>query len=613
MNQGDFQMRQWMNGLGFRGAACVVVMGWSATSHADLAAVMDQASAGADMVIAVPSMSKLNEAIAELNAKLGIQQPEMEDALASFKQEMGVSEGIDDNGPMLMVIQDLATPMQEDSEPDALILMLVTDYATFVKSINGTPDGVTEVQLQSDTGFAKQLGNFAVLGETKESVEAYAAGEQGAAMLKTIGSYGQSYGSSSLISVYFNLADLAPAFNAQIEEGIAQMKAELENSDVEQTFDTEKMATAYASLGKTFVNGTQAVLFTMDSTEAGAGFAMGAGLKEGSDLAGYFTGKSSDGSVLARLPDQSYLYASGIDLAGINIDPLIDMAGEVMEAMSEGPMAGMMAQSKQTLDMMKQVQRFGQVWYAPNAADPMAMMSGGFMSFLNVYEDETGQDGNAMRDQWQKSMEAMGQVAVPLDEAEEAAQMTMDVTYQPSAMQVEGVRVDQYQINMQLPPEMMQGNPMAMMMMNGYGGYVAATDDAVMMTTGGTDPKLITDGLKAIGKNDGLGSAAKLNDLRANQLPEALFAEGYLSIAGVADMANPMLQMFGGMPPVQVPADLSPIAMGLGQQDGSLGGRFFIPMDVMLFVKTTAEQFVPAGMGGGNMGDGGNGAPPAPF
>ena len=76
-----------------------------------------------------------------------------------------------------------------------------------------------------------------------------------------------------------------------------------------------------------------------------------------------------------------------------------------------------------------------------------------------------------------------------------------------------------------------------------------------------------------------------------------------------------MAAMFG-MPAVQAPADLPPVAAGLGIQGNSSAARLYVPNETTKFIIDTIKD-VQAQMMGGMGGPGGppqgGGAPPPPF
>ncbi|NJO87145.1 MAG: hypothetical protein HC821_03840 [Lewinella sp.] len=172
-------------------------------------------------------------------------------------------------------------------------------------------------------------------------------------------------------------------------------------------------------------------------------------------------------------------------------------------------------------------------------------------------------------------------------------------SYTDNALQIEGVNVDQFAWQMQMPPAAMENNPALpfMMMLGAMGqtGYVAQSGNFIVSTTT-TDTAILGSSLKMLGSSDGLGSEKLIAEARRNALPENAMMEGYFNLAGLATLANSFIPMMG-MPPIQTPADLPPVAMGVSLKDSAVLAQLHVPMAVMTFVRDTTMQ-MQGGMGG---------------
>ncbi len=591
-------------------------------AEAPLTAVLDQAAAGAEVVVVVPSMSRLSQKIATFGSDTGLdaQAPDLNDALGAFKRQMGFIEGVDDDGAMLVVIGGLSesiNAMLDDNdrqaEPTVSLLVPVSDYAAFVQQLGGTPaPGAGEADAQAtaitfnhNSGFARKLGGYAVLGDSVEAVQAYAPAEQGRAMTADLGQLVSRYltGGDALILV--DVAALAPSLTAALDKARAQMD-QLDPADMGDRGGNwagmvKPIVNLYERGARIAVNGTEKLVLSLDLAEAGLGLTAATQMKADSELAGFFKpapgndaapgnagGKSAAG-LLASLPDQPYLYAAAVDTKAFNLAAIID---KVNDALGDAGEAGIFTFARESFDMFKQTRGMASVFYAP---EPAALMTGGFFNTLSAYEVA---DAQGFLGRYQGMVEKMGEVKIemPAMQAGEPAQeISYNTTYTDNALVIDGVEVDQFQINTVLPPAMMQQfGPMAMVMGNaGYGGYVAAKGDTVLMTTV-IDPQLITKGLNAADAADGIGSAGAIADLREQALPPAPFMEAYLSLGGIAQTANPFLLMLtANGQQIEVPADLPPMAFGAAAKDDGVAWRMFIPTDLVTFSVDTAERLMP--------------------
>ncbi len=586
-----------------------------------ITATLDQAAEGAEVVIVVPSMSGLSEAIAAFGTETGLARlaPEFDDTLTTFKRQMGWLEGVDDEGPMLVVVTGLADAIKaeiggQSAKPNAVMLVPVADYPAFVAQLGGDPAAdVSMVNLDGSDGYAKKLNGYAVMGETLEQVQAYAAGNNGKAVAEALGPMVTGYLNGGDALIYVDLAALAPTLNLAIDEGLKEIQAEMNDPNNQMPAGMKGSADAmiglYEESARTVIDGTDKLLLSMDFGDDGLGMTISSQLTDGSELAGFFTPAaakakaSTSGELLAALPDQPYIYASAMDATQFGLAAMVE---KVINAMGAAEDAGFLAMYRDSIATMKDIKGVASVFYAPEAA---AMMGGGFYTSLTVYDVA---DAQAFVAQQKTNFEKLAEMklAIPAMEAGQPDQeMTFTSTYTQKALVIDGVEVDQFQVNLNLPPEMMQQfGPMAMLMGNaGTGGYIAAKDGKVLVSTV-TDPQLITRGLQAVGNADGFGSAGNVATLRENNLPDPASMEAYVSFDGIANTVNPFLLMFSpNGEQVEVPENLPPLAMG-GASDGeAVSLRMFIPHALVKFGADTYEQFAPEAQDEPR-----NGAPRAP-
>ncbi|MEM6458283.1 MAG: hypothetical protein AAF710_02700 [Planctomycetota bacterium] len=588
---------------------------------ARVVAAFDQAADGAEVVVVIPSLSGLSERIAAFGADTGLDRltPEVGDVLGAFKQEMGWRQGVDDDGPMVLVVTGLADAIESEldgvsKQPDAVMLVPVADYAAFVTQSGGDPEPDVTALPRGEGGAAKKLNGFAVLGEDVAAVQDYAAGGNGKAIAEALGGVVTEYLNVGDSLIYVDVAALAPALNKLIDKGLEEAEREMAGNagDLPPAFAglAEAAIALYGETARQWVDGTDKLLLSLDLTERGLGMTSATQLTEDSTLAGYFApgaeaeGEPAAAALLAALPDEPYIWASSIDASRFALDSLVDQVAEAMDAVEGG--GGMLALYRESLTSLKETNGVASVFYTP---DPAAMMGGGFMTTLTVYDVE---DAEAYRTLQKKTFEQMADLKVPMPAVQpggEAGEITFNTTYTDRALVIDGVEVDQYAVKTVLPPAVMQQmGPMAMMMGNtGTSGYLAAKGDKVLVTTV-TDPQLITKGLAALDADGGVGSAGAIATLRNEALPADSSLELYVSVAGIAETVNPFLMMFApNAGQLDVPDDLPPLAMG-GASDGEgLALRMFFPAELVRFGVETYELFAPEARDAP-----GDGAPRAP-
>lgn len=594
--------------------AAVALVGLTPSHAQPTAALLNTASDGAEIVVAVPSMSGLSQKLAGFSSATGIDAlaPEMGDALGALKQEMGWAEGLDDDGPFLLITDGISEAITnelnntpEQTEPLFIMLVPVSDYAAFVKQFGGDPavDGTALVFPRGDDGFAKQLDGYAVLGQTKETVAAYTAGGKGQAMIDALGQMVAGNLNQGDAIAYIDVAAMAPALELAIQEGMKEMRAQMTRQAEQMPGNMGGMmnsfADAYENIARTFVQGTDKYLLTAELGDAGVALTGAIKLKADTELASYFkpADQQGDGSavpgLLASLPENPYIFAGGFDADAFDLDKLADKISAMFGG--ENGNAGIMTVALESMQVLKQVNGYGSVFYAP---EPAAMMTGGFLTTLTVYDV---QDPAAFIASQKAYLEKLNTTTMTLPAMQQGApptEMSFTTEFVEKELVIDGVDIHRFKVNTVLPPEMMQQfGPMAALMGNaGSGGYMAVKDGKVLVTTV-TDPQLITKGLKAVGLDTGIGAGGPIAQLRENALPDNAAMEFYLSVDGIARTVNPFMVMTPLGRQVTIPDGLPPIASGMATDGQGVGIRTFIPTELVKFGIDTYADFAPAAEG----------------
>ena len=613
-----------------------------------LAAALDRVDADAEIVLVIPSLSGLSEAVAEFGATTGLTDfaPDLDDALGTFKRQMSFTQGVDDDGAMLVVVRGVTESLEakmngggDVPDPKAVMLIPVSDYDAFVKNLGGDPaQNIAEVTMKNDQkSVVKKLDGYALLGDDDEPtlIEAYEGADRGQAWVDELTTMLRGYAGDAQSLIYVDLRKLGPVLNEGVSKGLAEFQEQMQQMNADGADPMGMMGVGstmmklYSEAARTILDGTEGALFTFNLQDGGLGLTAMLQPAADSELAAFFTPAAKDGEgkamapgmvskkLLASTPDRPYLYAAVIDQTAFPLDKLVDRIVASLEGEGEGQEAKFLSMYTDSLKMMKDTRGVASVFYAPEA---QGMMTGGLFSTLTLYGVD---DPEAFIAQQKASVEKLGELAIPLggmqppagDEAAPAgqdgagaagdvqqapAEMRFDTTYADTALRIEGVEVDQYNITMRFPPQMTQQfNPMlAAVAGGGYGGYIAPKDDTVLVTTV-TDPQFITRAIQAVGKDEGIGTAGPVARLRDEQLPPDPMMELYVSLDGLGRTANLFLPLLGAGENLVIPDDLPPLAMGAAA-DGEGRGvafRLFVPTESVTFGVDTYRLYAPdAGM-----------------
>jgi hypothetical protein len=581
------------------------------SARADLADALDQLPPEAQVVIVVPNLASLNQKIAALKTALNLPVPELEDAVGALKREMGMVQGVDDNGAALIIIQNITDQVTKGVDPQMLIMVPVTDYGAFVGNYGGTTGAdITPLTIMgTGSGFGKQVGNYALMAELEQTVENYAPANAGEAFAQKFGPLGQQYLGSEDILVLVDLEKLGPVVTPLVDNAIAEMKQQFEHLVEAEMMDAataESMSSiyeVYGSAAKAVLKDANGLLLGLDLADEGVGLAKVFHYKPESVMAELFPGGSSDAAAtLQQLPQQPYIFAAAFDAKAVAVGKLYE---KLIAALPDPKNNPMVAGYEHWLPMVDQVKSMATALYAPSEA---GMMSGAMLNSLSIIQTE---DAAAYVESFRKYLTAINATSVGMPAATGPGQATQPaVTYTtsftPNALQIEGVKIDQYQLQLTYSPQMMQQmGPLAPVIMmfggSGYSGYIAADGNHVLMTTV-TDPQLISRGLQGLKGKAGLGTSPQIRQLQQSALPAQPVMESYLSLDGMAEAANAFMPMFGA-PPIVVPDDVPPVAMGMSIADQSIAARMYIPTRTVQFAIDTVQGLM-ASMGGGGQAPG---------
>lgn len=576
---------------------------------------LDAASADAQVVVVIPQLGDASRKLAGwFNAAGLAADAQMQDLLGNTKREMGVAGGFNDNGPLVLVLKNLAAAEQEGGAPDVVMLVPVSDYAAFITGFGGNADGVSELKLKDgSTGFAKSSGGFAVLGRDRAVVEAYQPAGDGGAMAAKLGPAGADALDRADAAIYIDIKSIGPRFASLMQAGLGRAREQGAAMGAPSLPGASMLSGAggaglpgaaaftglFSGAADLIAQGADAMVIGFDISDAGLGVTKAVRTHKSGELAAYFPGGKADAAAqLARLPNQPYVAALAVDGAAIDLAKV----AQAYKGASDPAAAEMVA-------LGREARSLAFVMYAP---DQNAMMAGSLTDMTWLI---TADDGEAYLKLVQGYVNALNGRKKPINpDAPDGPAVNYTASYTAGALNLQGVSVDQFLIQQQMPPEMYaQMGQLAGFanLMGSFRGYAAAKGTHVVITTS-ADPQAITRALATVEAGDGLGGDAAIADLRKSNLPAGSAMEAYLDLGGVNAMVGPLLMLIGA-PPLEIPPALPPIAVAIRVDGDTLIGRGYLPtadvkliVDAMNSVQSMAPSFGPGNTGGQRGG-------PAPY
>ncbi|MBI1338394.1 MAG: hypothetical protein GC164_15740 [Phycisphaera sp.] len=606
------------------------VLALAALPHAQAApAVLDELPDGVPMAVVVPSLSGLDAKVKMVANAMGMMAPEMIDVVGQIKAETGINAGLNADGAAVFVIlAPLPTyeNMKKGQEPEMAVLVPITDYKAFLSNFNAQPaEGVVAVTMKDGSpAFTKQVGSYAVLSPKQAAAEGYQPGKKSAQVIDSVSALGKSVLEGSDAFIYINLQAIEPLAMPALAEGRAQMAQDLQAAGAVLP-GVQEYLTMYLDAVEAVVRDGRGVVIGLGANELGIHITKAAAFDPGSATGKMFKAGGDAKGPMEHLPNQDYLFAGAVDMQALAVGDLID---KLMAGLEKMPMtAGMVGAVKPLIPSIKQSKGIAFLMTPPDQAN---MMAGGLFKGVNIIH---AADAPAMSKAYQDVITNMNNLAIEMpavpdpqtgqvDPNAPKMKMTYTTQYTPNVLQIDGVNVDQYNVSVQLPPEMMQANPMMgqMMMMTGAGnqtGYIATQGEYVVITTS-ADAAAVRAAIDSVKNGQGLGTDQTIAQVREQLGPKPAM-EAYINVRTILNLGNMFAGMFLGQA-LQIPEKLPPVAMSMNVEDAAMQGKLFVPISVIKAIKDIADQVKAIQQqqmqqnGGGQQGQGDqDGPPPAPF
>ena len=336
-------------------AALLVLPAGSARAQADVMAparvsdaeLFDLVPADAELVVVVPSASRLSDRLADFGQATGLNQyaPELGNALTSFKRQMAFEQGVNDDGAMLLIIGGLAEAARGESPAAMSSVMLapVRDFSAFVTQLGGDAqaEGATAVTLPGQTqGSARAMEDYAILGETQH-VEAYQPAEQGAELITQLGELPGRTVTRSDALLYVDSAKLGPVLEAWID------RADAADAAQDTSPNWASLLRPWLPAARALAQGSDRVVVGLTLSDAGLEVDAAVRLRDGSTLASYFADPQQGQGVNAGA-EQSAESGDGTEAAGATTGGAAEQAADAEAATAETVDAEAQPQSEAT-------------------------------------------------------------------------------------------------------------------------------------------------------------------------------------------------------------------------------------------------------------------------
>ncbi|MEO0484190.1 MAG: hypothetical protein AAF138_11275 [Planctomycetota bacterium] len=554
---------------------CILAAGsaailFAAPAIAGLPAVADRVPTDALVTVTIENLGAFHENLTGFLDRTGIP---VDDEPLEIMEFLLDADGLDTNGSFAFVL------MPDQGDVEALVIAPVNNYNAFVRGFGGEPGEVSEFEVEGNSVFARDLGDgFAVLGPRGGVVREFdgAAGridDHHAAM----GATGKKLADRADLVVVANVPALAPQLKQGLEQQMQQVAGMAQMMGGAQAEQMEGQMAIMKVVADSFFRDAETAMLGFDLDESGITLDLASQFKEGSEIAGFFSGSGNTGKLMTRLPKMDYLFAGAFDTSPNGVSTI---ARNLVGMMEEHNL------SQPGFDI-EQWLTAGDGFASIMVKTP-GLLAGGLFSNTATYI--RSDDGASVANMFKKTY-------ADLDGSSQQG-ITYKTSFDSGGVEIGGSSVDAWSMGFEVDPN----NPNAFQMQQGMmmilgpelkmSGYGAALENGYVQTMSQND-ELMSKVIESANVGAGLGTADGIRAM-SRRLPRERTGEVYVGIDTLLGYGMQVMQMMGGPAQIDVPENLNPIAIGMTTDEGGFRAITLIPSDVIDTIAGLAQA-----MGGG--------------
>jgi hypothetical protein len=554
--------------MGFATAAIALVL---APALAQVPAAMDRVPSDAGIVISVKNISKLKAGIDSLAKSLGVPAEQMQ-GLMKVGEVLNMQGADADGSAALGLIGG-----GEGDEPEGVAVVPVRDYAAFVKNFGATGAGVEEIKLDEKPMYVKNLeGGFAAVSSNKTLVEKFGGKPGNGKSHETLmGATGKAIAESSDIIIVANIGKMGD----QIKGGVSDFKDQMQMGMAMMGNGANDLS-GLDKFMEGFIRDASAGIIGFRINDSGVTLDAGAHFKEGSDYGKYFASKGNASQLIAKLPNQAFLFAMAMDTSSPSIRSMIKDIQAFAKSMQP---AGQEGGAPNMLPADFSDKSDGLAFQLGNSPAPMGGLFLNTVAYLHT--SKPAELAKSMKEQ------------MTAQNGKTIAGTTFTTSYE-EGVKAGSITADAWSLKMQGDPEDPQAqmvNQMNFMLFGpgGLNGYTAQTEGGLIMTYS-KNSELLSQTLASSKGGENMTADAEVKKI-AGALPSGRTFEAYIGVKSLLDTVFGLLAPMGVVPQVEIPDQVPPVGMGATTDSGGLRFTIVVPTGVITTVKSIAEAMDQGG------------------
>lgn len=557
--------------------------------------------ANAHIAIIIPSAAEASRKALMLSEALTLPLPIMGDPLQEMKRELGINQGMDDNGPVVIYF-DLAADLA-GWNPPVVMLMPATDYAAFVGNFQGNPDAdVTELVMPGG-GFARKVGRFAAMSPHRELVEQLVPANNAKGVLGRLEARTAKALAGNDVSVMMDFAALRPMMEGPLEEMLADAERELNR---EREFDDMPPAlrkyivplfSLFRDVSRAFVAESELATAGLSASELGLALNSSAHFKGDGSFAKFLAGPGRDTDLFKALPAEGYIMAASNDARAIRFDLLFAKLRELFPAAEFAELTKMIDSVE---GLVKTNDHTVMGYYMPAGAPEL-----GVPPQIKTLGVTKATDPKAYLAAMQRMIAALNELKLDIPDpdadpdAGEVMTFKIDSAYTPAQREIEGVAVDMYKIDVVLPDRlqeqmqfMMDAGDMAMLNAALHQTGLLANVDGHVLVVDQDNEALLGSAIRALRAGDGLGANEAVAQMR-DTFDKGGTGEILFDLASMMKFVDHTFQAQGMGGLMMMEGDpIPPIAARYFVDKGHVTKQVMMPMPTLAYTINSGRQIM---------------------